>query len=429
MKFELIYNKKIDEKLYVGTHESGLRVCVMPKPDYVKSYAVIGTDFGSINNRFIAFGENDETVVPDGIAHFLEHKMFEQPDETNVFEKFARYGANANAYTSFDITAYLFESSENVYENLEILLDYVQKPYFTDENVSKEQGIIGQEIKMYDDEPSWRLMMNFLSSMYHNHPVRIDIAGSVESISEITKETLYKCYDTFYDMSNMALFVVGNVNHIKIGEIVENNILSKEAPQGEIIKIFDDEPDSVLKETITQKLSVSVPMFMFGFKDTSCGKTGKDLLKKSIELSIISEIIFGKTGNLHNKLYNEGHILGDLETEVSCEKNYGFTAVSGESQNPEKVKEIILNEISLMKKNGIKNEDILRTKNALHGSYIKMFNSVSNISHSFMSNVFKDIMPFDFFDVVDSITHEDIEKRFKEYFDEKKTVLSVITPV
>ena len=429
MKFELLYNEKIAEKLYVGVHESGLKVCVMPKPDYVKSYAVIGTDFGSINNRFIAFGENNETVVPDGIAHFLEHKMFEQPDETNVFEKFARYGANANAYTSFDITAYLFESSENVYENLEILLDYVQKPYFTDENVSKEQGIIGQEIKMYDDEPSWRLMMNFLSSMYHNHPVRIDIAGSVESISEITKDTLYKCYDTFYDMSNMALFVVGNVNHIKIGEIVENNILSKEAPRGEIIRIFDDEPDSVLKETITQKHSVSVPMFMFGFKDTSCEKTGKDLLKKSIELSIISEIIFGKTGNLHNKLYNEGHILGDLETEVSCEKNYGFTAVSGESQNPEKVKEIILNEILLLKKNGLDKEDVLRTKNALHGSYIKMFNSVSNISHSFMSNVFKDIMPFDFFDVIDSISHEDIEKRFVEYFDETKTVLSVITPV
>ncbi|MBE7039876.1 MAG: insulinase family protein [Ruminococcaceae bacterium] len=429
MNFDTIYNKKLNEKLYIGMHKSGLKVCVMPKNDYVKSYAVIGTDFGSINNRFIAFGENEETSVPDGIAHFLEHKMFEQPDGTNVFESFARYGANANAYTSFDITAYLFESSENVYENLEILLDYVQKPYFTDENVLKEQGIIGQEIKMYDDEPSWRLMMNFLSSMYHNHPVRIDIAGSVDSISKITKDTLLKCYNTFYDMSNMALFIVGNVDPNEIGKIVEKNITSKKAPQGEIVRIFDDEPDSVMQSKVTQKLSVSVPSFMFGFKDTSCGKTGKELLKKSIELSIVSEIIFGKTGSLHNRLYNEGHILGDLETEVSCEKNYGFVAVSGESQNPETVKEIIIEEIALLKEKGISKEDALRTKKALYGNYIKMFNSVSAISHAFMSNIFKGILPFDFFDVFDSITHEDIEKRLNEYFDETKTVLSVITPV
>ncbi|MBE7027934.1 MAG: insulinase family protein [Ruminococcaceae bacterium] len=429
MNFKTLYNEKINEKLYVGMHKSGLKVCVMPKNDYVKSYAVIGTDFGSVNNKFIAFGEREETFVPDGIAHFLEHKMFEQPDGTNVFESFARYGANANAYTSFDITAYLFESSENVYENLEILLDYIQKPYFTDENVLKEQGIIGQEIKMYDDEPSWRLMMNFLSSMYHNHPVRIDIAGSVDSISKITKDTLLKCYNTFYDMSNMALFIVGNVDPCKIGKIVEKNIISNKAPHGEIVRLFDDEPDSVMKSNITQKLSVSVPSFMFGFKDISCGKTGKELLKKSIELSIVSEIIFGKTGRLHNRLYNEGHILGDLETEVSCEKNYGFVAVSGESQNPDKVKEIILEEIAHLKEKGISKEDASRTKKALYGSYIKMFNSVSAISHSFMSNIFKGIMPFDFFDVFDIVTHGDIEKRLNEYFDETKSVLSVITPV
>lgn len=429
MKFDLIYNEKIDEKLYIATHKSGLKVFVMPKSDYVKTYAVIGTDFGSVNNRFISFGDTEETIVPDGIAHFLEHKMFEQPDESNVFESFARFGANANAYTSFDITAYLFETSENVIDNLEILLDYVQKPYFTDENVLKEQGIISQEIKMYDDEPTWRLMMNFLSAMYHKHPVRIDIAGSVDSISQITKDTLYKCYNTFYDMSNMALFVVGNVTCEEIGKCVEKNIKSQSIPEGNTIKIFDDEPDTVLEKTTEQKLSVSVPSFMFGYKDTSCGLCGKELLKKTIELSILSEIIFGKTGNLHTKLYNEGHILGDMEVEVNCERNYGFTAVSGESNDPQKVREIILCEIQKLKESGISKEEADRTKKALHGGYIKMFNSVSGISHSFMANIFKGIMPFDFFDVIDTITHEDLEKRFKEYFDEEKTVLSIVNPV
>ena len=355
--------------------------------------------------------------------------MFEQPDETNVFESFARFGANANAYTSFDITAYLFETSENVTENLEILLDYVQKPYFTDENVSKEQGIIGQEIKMYDDEPSWQMMMNFLSAMYHNHPVRIDIAGSVDSISKITKETLYKCYNTFYDMSNMALFVVGNVSCEKIAECVEKNIKSQSIPEGKIARIFDDEPDTVLEKTTTKKLSVSVPSFMFGYKDTTCGAKGKELLKKIIELSILAEMIFGKTGNLHTKLYNEGHILGDMEMEVNCERNYGFTAVSGESNDPIKVREIILDEIRKLKETGISKEEAMRTKKALHGSYIKMFNSVSGISHSFMSNIFKGILPFDFFDVIETVTYEDLVKRFNEYFDEEKTVLSVVEPV
>ncbi len=429
MKFDIIYNEKIDEKLYIGTHKSGLKVCIMPKNDYVKTYAVIGTDFGSVNNRFIAPCDTSETIVPDGIAHFLEHKLFEQPDETNVFESYAKYGANANAYTSFDLTAYLFETSENVLENLEILLDFVQKPYFTDENVAKEQGIIGQEIKMYDDEPSWRLMMNFLSAMYHNHPVRIDIAGSVESISKITKDTLYKCYNTFYDMSNMALFVVGNVNPLEIAECVEKNIKSQSAPDGNLTKIFDDEPSCVLKNKMEEKLSVSVPSFMFGYKDTETGIVGKELLKKITELSVLSEIIFGKTGSLHNKLYNEGHILGDLETEVTCERNYGFVAVSGESQNPEKVREIILSAIENLKKDGILKEEVERTKKALKGSYIKMFNSVSGIAHSFMGNVFKGIMPFDFFDVIDDITKEDIDKLLNSYFDGEKTVLSVVNPV
>ncbi|MBR6647270.1 MAG: insulinase family protein [Clostridia bacterium] len=429
MKFDIINNEKIGEKLYIGTHKSGLKVCIMPKTDYVKTYAVIGTDFGSVNNRFISPDDTNETIVPDGIAHFLEHKLFEQPDETNVFESYAKYGANANAYTSFDLTAYLFETSENVLENLEILLDFVQKPYFTDENVEKEQGIIGQEIKMYDDEPSWRLMMNFLSAMYHNHPVRIDIAGSVESISKITKETLYKCYNTFYDMSNMALFVVGNVNPLQIADCVEKNIKSQASPLGKLTKIFDDEPCSVLKSEISEKLSVSVPSFMFGYKDTDCEAYGKELLKKTVELSILAEIVFGKTGALHNKLYNEGHILGDLETEVSCERNYGFVAVSGESQNPEKVREIVLSEIENLKNEGILKEEIERTKKALLGSYIKMFNSVSAISHSFMSNIFKGIMPFDFFDIIDNVKDKDIINRLNTYFDAEKTVLSVVNPV
>ena len=189
MQFTKHYNETLRETLYTAEHESGLSVAVLPKEGYSKSYAVFGTHFGSVDNRFIPPDGNEEIILPDGIAHFLEHKMFEQPDGSNVFESYARHGANANAYTSFHVTAYLFESTQDIAENLGILLDFVQKPYFTDENVDKEQGIIGQEIGMYDDDPGWQLMMSFLGAMFSQHPVRVDIAGTVESIAKINKET------------------------------------------------------------------------------------------------------------------------------------------------------------------------------------------------------------------------------------------------
>ena len=238
MQFTKHYNETLQETLYTAEHESGLTIAVMPKEGYSKSYAVFGTHFGSVDNRFIPPLGKEQIVLPDGIAHFLEHKMFEQPDGSNVFESYARHGANANAYTSFHVTAYLFESTQDIAENLGILLDFVQKPYFTDENVDKEQGIIGQEIGMYDDDPGWQLMMSFLGAMFSEHPVRVDIAGTVESIAKIDKETLYTCYNTFYHPSNMCLFVIGDVTPELVGDCVKKHIVNKEKPAEEIQRAY-----------------------------------------------------------------------------------------------------------------------------------------------------------------------------------------------
>lgn len=429
MKLEKIYNDIVKETLYCGKHKSGLSVYVMPKEGYSKSYAVFGTHFGSIDRKFITPGQTEFTEIPDGVAHFLEHKMFEQPDGGNVFESYARHGANANAYTSFNLTAYLFESAQDIIENLGILIDFVRQPYFTEENVAKEQGIIGQEIGMYDDDPDWRLMMNFLSSMYSEHPVNRDIAGTVESISKITKDTLYQCYNTFYNLSNMVLFVIGDVSPEAVASCVEEHITETEPFTQEIVRDYGNEKPQVLRSEITQKLSVSVPMFMFGFKDTDCGYDGKALLKKSLELSIIARAIFGKSGELYTKLYDGGYILGELGVEVESEKDYGFTMLSGESNNPAEVKRIVLEHLAEVTDKGISKDDFERIKRSIWGQYIKQFNNINAVAHGFMSNTFNNIGVFDFVEVIDTVTLDDVNKRFKEQFTPELSVLSVVEPV
>src|SRR5690606_13607321 len=207
---EKIHFPQLDEQLYYEKLDNGLDVYLLPKTGFYKTYATFTTKYGSIDNHFVPLGKEEYVKVPDGIAHFLEHKLFEKEDG-DVFQKFSRQGASANAFTSFTRTAYLFSSTSHVEKNLETLLDFVQEPYFTDQTVEKEKGIIAQEIRMYDDNPDWRLYFGMIKNLYEKHPVRIDIAGTVESISAITKDMLYTCYNTFYHPSNMVLFIVGPV--------------------------------------------------------------------------------------------------------------------------------------------------------------------------------------------------------------------------
>ena len=240
-----ICDKQTGESVFYKKHESGLNIYIMPRSGYSSSYAIFGTKYGSVDSEFVVPGEESVTKVPDGIAHYLEHKMFDQPDGNNVFDKFSKFGGEANAFTSFNMTAYLFSCTENFEENLETLMDYVQSPYFTKESVEKEQGIIGQEIRMYDDNAPWRVFFNFLGLLYQNNPVKLDIAGTVESIAEIDYELLYKCYNTFYNLSNMTLFVTGDFDTEKTLAIIEKNIKNNVPFSEEIKRIYPDEPKAV----------------------------------------------------------------------------------------------------------------------------------------------------------------------------------------
>ncbi|MCI5604238.1 MAG: insulinase family protein [Clostridia bacterium] len=417
------------EELYFGKHSSGLGVYIVPKKDYSKSYAIFGTRYGSVDSKFVVPGESELTEVPDGIAHYLEHKMFDQPDGSNVFDKFSKYGGNANAFTSFNMTAYLFSATSNIKENLATLLDYVQSPHFTDESVQKEQGIIGQEIRMYDDNGGWKVFFNLLNCLYKNHPVRTEIAGTVESISHITADYLYKCYNTFYNLSNMSIVIVGNVNPQEMLEVIENGIKKNEPFEEEIKKVYPDEPKEIAKSYVEQKLSVSIPMFMIGFKDTDTGYSGEKLLKKNIEITILLKMLFGKSSKIYQKLYEEGLINSNFAADYTMQPDYGFSSIEGESKNPKKVYEIIIEEIEKIHSIGLSKDDFERIKKVVWGRYIRSHNDVEDYATAFMQMLFMDIDYFNYYDVYKSVTFEDVVKRFEQHFRKENSALSVVNPI
>ncbi len=427
MSTERVVNNELCEEMQYALHKSGLGVYLFQKRGFSKYYAIYGTRYGSINRSFVVPGEDEMTTVPDGIAHYLEHKMFEEEDGGNAFDRFADTGASSNAFTSFDLTAYLFSCTEKFYENLDILLDFVNKPYFTEENVAKEQGIIGQEIKMYDDEPEWRVFFNTLIAMFHNNPVKIDIAGTVESISEITPEILYKCYNTFYNPSNMALVLVGDIDMDEALKIVDKHI-SPERKLGEIGRFAEEEPKERVQEYIEQKLSVSQPMFRIGFKDNSPGMSGDELLQKEIATEIILEAIFGRSGDLYLELYESGLIDASFGMEADIESEYGFTLIGGESPEPEKVYNRIKEEIEKVRKTGIDKELTDRARKVLVSQSIKVFNSVEKMGNLFIRRIMNGQSPLSYKEAVERVTDGDIQRRLCEHFDTENCVLSVVRP-
>lgn len=428
MKFEKTENSIIKETVLFGVHESGLRVYIVPKKGFCKYYAIYGTEYGSVDNVLKAPDGAESVKLPDGIAHFLEHKLFEEEDGKNAFDKFALTGASSNAFTSFDMTAYLFSCTDSFYENLDILLEFVNHPYFTVENVAKEQGIIGQEIKMYDDDPNWRLFFNMLQAMYFNNPVKTDIAGTVESISHITPELLYECCRTYYNPSNMLLVLVGDIDPEKATEYIDRHV-STEKNIGRIERETPAEPDGTVKSYISQKLSVSKPLFLIGFKEKKIGVCGSELMKKQAETQILCEALFGKSSEFFMELYEQGLIDSSFDKDTELEKSYGFSSISGESKDPRAVLEKTLDYIGRVRECGLADEDIERAKRVLIGKNLRKYNSVENIGNDFIRSFMNGFNPLDYNKTVENITKAELETRLAEHFDEKYAVLSVIEPL
>ena len=418
MKTEKYSNEFLGETYYKINHKSGLTVYVMPKENMKSCYAVFGTDYGSVDTKFAVKGES-LTSVPEGIAHFLEHKLFES-EELDAFELYSKTGANANAYTSFDKTCYLFSCTDNFDSSLKILLDFVKHPYFTQETVEKEQGIIGQEIKMYQDNPEWQVLFGLLKALYHKNPVRIDIAGTVESIARINAELLYRCYDTFYNLSNMVLAVTGNVTPEQVIKTVDENIKA-EAPV-EIIRETEEEPWEIVTDYCEKDMHVEIKKFNLGFKE----RIPENPLTYSVAVSVAFELICGKTTDFYDELMKDGLINAEFGTEFFRGRGFAVNIFAGESENPEEVKKRIIERLRFLKENGVDETEFEAVRRKKYGSEVKCFNDIETLAGALVSMHFENYGLFDVFEVYRNLKKEDIDKVIRESFDESVCALSVI---
>ncbi|MBQ2001574.1 MAG: insulinase family protein [Clostridia bacterium] len=420
---KLITNDRLNESYIEAVHSSGLKIYISEKPEYSSAHAIFGTRYGSIDTKFRLKGNENFTDIPEGTAHFLEHKLFESEDG-NAFERYAVTGAYANAYTSFDRTCYLFNCTSRFEENLSILLDFVRHPYFTAETVEKEQGIIGQEIRMYDDEAGWRVFFNLLCAMYSKHPVRIDIAGTTESIAEITADMLFECHKTFYNMSNMFICVAGKVNADEVLAQIDREITENE-PR-EVIRGLHDEPRGINYPRAEQKLAVAKPLFNLGFKE-EC-KNPEKTLKERIETAVLLEIIAGKSSALFERLVNEGLVNDGFGTEYFTGFGYAAEIFDGESSDPEKVAEEIKKEIRRLRENGIDENDFIGAKNSLYGQMVMQYNVIDNVVSALVSTAMTGDGMFDEMDVFEKLTLDDITNCLNRQLLEEHSALSVIYP-
>lgn len=412
----------VGETIHHVVLENGLTVYLLKKVGYEKTYATFTTKYGSIDRRFKT---DDWIEVPDGIAHFLEHKMFEKEDG-DVFQKFGQLGASANAFTSFTRTAYLFGATSNVEANLKTLIDFVQDPYFTEASVEKEKGIIGQEIQMYQDNAGWRLYFGLIEAMYEAHPVKIDIAGTIDSISAITAADLYTCHQAFYHPSNMTLFVVGNIDPDIVLEQIRSNQAAKtfEPPvlsEREQVQ----EPRTVRLAERVIEMDVSVPKVMIGYKDTP--RTGEDGMKQELTVELLMHALFDTTAPLYAELYAEGLIDDAFSFDYTSEESFAFAVLSMETPHVDafvaRITEVLERPLDI----GLETLD--RKKRMMKGQFLKALNSPEFIANQFSRYALTGGNMFDLPELLDAVTLEELYDTYDRLFKpDQRTVCVVKKP-
>ncbi|MBQ9934147.1 MAG: insulinase family protein [Ruminiclostridium sp.] len=416
--------ERIGETLYEETLENGLRVYIFPKPDFGKSYAFFATRYGGMDTRFQLNGQWLDT--PMGIAHYLEHKMFDTPDGGNALQKLSAAGASPNAFTSAAITGYHFECTEGFWENLRTLLEFVSVPYFTEESVQKEQGIIGQEIRMMEDNPGRQSYRMLLESLYQNHPIRNSVAGSVESIAQITAETLYHCHEAFYTPSNMVLCVAGNVDPEQVCDLARE-ILPKEAKPPIPRDHGQDEPREVNIRENRKVMPVAAPLFQIGVKGQPAAD-GPGRLRQKLLGDLTCEALMGSSSSLYSKLYTQGLINSSFYCGFMDYPGCAFLVAGGESKDPAAVRDAILAEVERVGREGMDQGLFDRMKKAAYGSFVRSLNSFENLCVEQAQAYFEDQDPWTFPEIYDAMTRQDAEDFVRTWFRPEQVTLTVIRP-
>lgn len=419
-------HERMGEHYFHLTHASGLRIYVMPKK-LSTVYALFATKYGSIDNIFVPGESGEEVTVPDGIAHFLEHKMFENEDGEDTFAKYARFGGNANAYTSFDKTAYLFSATEQVYDNLRVLLTFVTHPYFTPQNVQKEQGIIGEELRMYLDEPGQKIFYNLLEAMYQNHPCRRNIGGTIESIAAITPEILYQCYQTFYRLDNMVLVVCGDVTPEKVLQIADEVLPKQEKTALPVQRRYPEEPRAVVRDLVVDYADIAQPLLYVGIKDNDVPDTPAKRSKKAAAVDVLLEMLFGKSSALYNDLYENGDVLA-MRSYYEMSETYAYACIYALCDDPMKVRDRICACFAQAQKQGLDKRAFLRAKRMLYAQDVTAFDSTEEMATACMDAVLDGYDIFDEIDDMAQVTMEDVEKVLNAMFVSTQTSASVLYP-
>lgn len=418
----------LKDTLYQARLENGLEVVTLHKPEFKQATARVGIKFGSIDSCFKHPETGQVVELPDGIAHFLEHKLFEDEDG-NVSDRFSELGAESNAYTTFSHTVYYFNTTNNFEACLDLLLEFVQNPWFTDESVAKEQGIIEQEIRMYLDDPGWRSSANLLEALYVNHPVRIDIAGTVQSIRQIDKETLYLCHRTFYHPSNMIVFVAGDVDPERVLAQVQASFDRHSYPsQAAIERILPGEPAEIATTLRKQQLVVNQPILRLGFKDREVGLTGRALLEQDLLTAMIMDAICGRGSQMYTQMYESGLIDQRFGFEYSVEESYGYSYFAGPTRDPEALKAALLDGIASAREAGLSEDDFRRAQKKTIGRIISFMNDLDSIAYVYMDGSLKDVRFFDLIPAAQSLSLEAANHRLREHFDPVRAAVSLIEP-
>lgn len=423
MNKKIVKSELIHKEYTLCEHSSGLKILLYPMSGFSSNYVIFGTKYGSVDNAYL--NENGEKIdLPEGIAHFLEHKLFESEDG-DAFAKYAKTGAYSNAYTSFDRTCYLFSCSNRFYDNLKILLDFVRSPYFTEATVNKEQGIIGQEIRMYDDMPSWRVLFNMLEGMFHNHPVRIDIAGTTESISKITHNTLYDCYNRFYDLSNMFIVLAGDFNDEEVIKFIDENLKVSENKVLDVSSVIPDEPKEVKENYVSCNLDVSKPLFCLGFKESEADETPN--AKQLISMEILLKMLVGNASPLYKELLQKNLINEEFSFEYFNGRGFALPMFDGESDNPEEVMNLILSKVDEFKENGLDENLFEAMRRDMYGRNIRRFDVAESVCSMLTDSTVLGYNLFEYFECLTKITPKEVEERLS-VFTKERAVLSVVYP-
>ena len=415
---------RLGETVYWETLPNGLPVCIVPRPGFSKKQCYFVTDYGAIHTHFMLDGENVE--APAGIAHYLEHKMFDMPGG-EVSGRFAQLGADVNAFTSYDMTAYYFNCTEHFDEALELLLDFVSTPYFTEESVQKEQGIIAQEIEMNADSPDTAIFENLMGCMYQNHPISVPILGTRESIAQITPEILHKCHKAFYAPSNMFLCVIGDVDPEAVCAIARAHLPKEKAEKVQRVDVWQEET-KVQKHLTQCHMEVAMPIFQLGFKCPDPGK-GEGAVRAEFVADLAAEALFGESSDLYQRLYEEGIIDSSFGGGFETVSGMGMLTVSGDSYAPEKVKQALILEAEKICREGISQERLLRMKRSAMGRRIRALDSFSSLIFRITAYYFTDFDYFEFPEIYEKIKAAELTDFLASAIGEENCALSVIYPV